>query len=212
MIFLWTAWYGLTFALAEHLSPGPWLTPVAMGTYLGLLVLWIIRTGRSGAVGLCLPRGMKVRSIPELLPLLVLPAYNLATGTLPGLPTVLLMLSISAAEEIFFRGFLLQHLLKWGKLRAVLLTALIFALFHGVNLIRGGDLLYTAVQILCAFFSGLCFSAVTVRWGSLFPSIAAHVLTNITGAGDPEVTPGLLLCMGAYGLYGIRLIRNIRSM
>lgn len=205
MIFFWIALYGLTFTLSVG---HPWLSALAMGLYLVFLILWILRTGQSHSIGICIPWSMGVRDYPELLPLLILPAYNLLTGALPDLPTALLMLSVSAVEEIFFRGFLLHFFLRWGKRRGILLTAAIFALFHGVNIFHGGAPAHIAMQILCAAMVGVCYGAVAVKWGSLLPVMCAHALTNITGAGSMAASTGLLLCIAAYGLYGIWLCRK----
>lgn len=211
MICLWVVLYGLTFTLSQTLSAGnPWLTPLAMALYTGLLILWIVRTGQRRAVGLCLPCPLGAREYLELLPLLLLPVCNLLTGVLPPLPAALLMLSVSAVEELFFRGFLLRFFLKWGRTRGVLITGICFALFHGVNLLQGGDPAYTAMQALCALTVGICYGAVTVKCGSLLPAMLVHCLTNITGIGGPALSAGLWLCIAAYGCYGIWLCRKIR--
>lgn len=73
-------------------------------------------------------------------------------------------------EELVFRGLLLQGLRRhWPTAPAVLITAMLFALFH-VN----------PWQFMGPLFLGLIFGWLTVRSGSLWPAILAHALNNAT--------------------------------
>ena len=72
------------------------------------------------------------------------------------------------AEEIFFRGFVLTGLLKrFGVRRALLLSSLLFGLFH----IDPGAIVPT-------FALGLVLGWVYLKTGSIWPSIFAHALHN----------------------------------
>ena len=72
------------------------------------------------------------------------------------------------AEEIFFRGFVLSGLLKrFGVRRALLLSSLVFGLFH----IDPGAIVPT-------FALGLVLGWVYLKTGSIWPSIFAHALHN----------------------------------
>jgi len=72
------------------------------------------------------------------------------------------------AEEIFFRGFVLTGLLKrFGGLRALLLSSLLFGLFH----IDPGAILLT-------FILGVVLGWVYLKTGSIWPAIFAHALHN----------------------------------
>lgn len=70
-------------------------------------------------------------------------------------------------EEIMFRGVVLQSLRRYGDGFAVLVSAILFGLYHG-NLI----------QIVFAFLSGLALGFVAVRTNSLLPSMLIHCLNN----------------------------------
>lgn len=79
------------------------------------------------------------------------------------------------AEELVFRGAVLNSLLGWKKTEgkpwlAVLLSAVLFSLYH-VN----------PAQIPNAFILGLFFGWLCYRTGSLMPGIALHVLNNSLG-------------------------------
>jgi membrane protease YdiL (CAAX protease family) len=73
-------------------------------------------------------------------------------------------------EELLFRGVMLRGLLRrWPGPHAVLLTALIFALFHA-----------NPWQFVAPLVLGLFFGWLTLRSGSLWPAIFAHALNNAT--------------------------------
>ena len=119
------------------------------------------------------------------------------------------MLAVCAAEELFFRGLLLRFLIRYGAIPAVLLSSLVFALFHLVNL-TAGTALYTWVQVLCAFAAGVCFAAAAALSGSLLPGFAAHLLSNITAAPAPaDPAPLLWLCIVLYCCYGAVLCKQL---
>ena len=206
MTFLWIAAYGLIYTLAACLSRdgSPWIVPLAMCGYSAALILWVFRAGQARRLGLCAPRYPL-----RFLPLLMLPVCNCLTAKAfsLSLPTFLLMLAVCAAEELFFRGFLLRLLMRYGAIPAVLLSSIVFALFHLVNL-TAGSVLYTWAQVLCALTAGICFAAAAVLSGSLLPGFAAHFLSNITAAPS-EPAPLLWLCIVLYGCYGAVLCKQL---
>jgi membrane protease YdiL (CAAX protease family) len=106
------------------------------------------------------------------------------------------------AEELLVRGvFLSAFLARYGARRAVVLSALVFAIAHA-----------NPWQAVPAFLAGLLFGWWTLRAGSLVPALVAHVAGNaaiyavtvapggLFGAGagweSPERLPPLLLLAG----------------
>ena len=71
------------------------------------------------------------------------------------------------SEELLFRGFLLRMLKPWGKQTAILVSALIFGLFHG-----------NIIQIPFAFLVGLVLGYVTVEY-SIPWAIVLHIFNNL---------------------------------
>lgn len=82
----------------------------------------------------------------------------------------------AAAEEVFFRGYLLQLLgsTRWGAWAGVVGSALVFALLHGGQ---------NPALFLHRFAFGLVAGALVVVTGGLEAGIAAHVVNNLAAYG-----------------------------
>ncbi len=95
-------------------------------------------------------------------------------------------------EEMFFRGLLLQNLLKKGIMKAVVISSIMFGLIHLVNGIVG-------FQVISAALFGIYLSAIYLRTKNIWPIIAIHALwdtamfwiadlgTGLQGANFPEI-------------------------
>ncbi len=84
-------------------------------------------------------------------------------------------------EEFIFRKQLIDRMHYYGEKRAVVLSALMFGLFHG-NLSQG----------FYAFFLGLVFGYVYLRTGKLRHSIILHMVINFMGSVlAPELVKNL---------------------
>lgn len=86
-------------------------------------------------------------------------------------------------EEILFRGVVLYALVSvWGTtrkgvLKAAAISALLFGVIHAVNAISG-DPSEVPGQIAIALFEGIWWAAIVLRWGSVWPTVFIHVVTN----------------------------------
>ena len=122
------------------------------------------------------------------------PAFNVQPGYWGFLTVILLTSPLqAAAEEIFFRGYLLQAL---GSLVArpwfgVLVSSVVFALLHGT-------------QNMPLFIDRLAFgllAAVLVwRTGGIEAGIAAHVVNNVFAYGIAGVTTGIATLKAVQGI------------
>lgn len=91
-----------------------------------------------------------------------------------SLPTLLVLVTIQPiAEEIFFRGFLLEKISSmttpWV---GIISSAVLFGIAH-----LSYGMLYTAVM---ATMLGLLFGIAVARTKNLYSSIIAHILVNVT--------------------------------
>lgn len=221
-VFVWVMLYGgmhiISKLISQTLHIAQWGTAFAMLLYVCLFMAWIYMTGRSREISLCIRKCSKGLEYLYMLPLFVLPLFNviIGEGVRITFPTAIYMISISIVEELFFRGFLLHYLLKRSKICGIVVSSTLFAGFHLINLFQYKDSVYILCQVLCAFVVGICYSAIVVRYNSLLPCFIAHSLTNITGLSVMvannfyEIIYGLFICIAVYVGYGVFICREIR--
>lgn len=70
-------------------------------------------------------------------------------------------------EELLLRGLVQGEYEKYGSTIGILLTALIFALFHT-----------NPVQIPALFVAGVCYGVLTAIFKSVWPAVIAHAINN----------------------------------
>nr|SBP00833.1 CDS_ID OB3317 [Nonomuraea gerenzanensis] len=96
--------------------------------------------------------------------------YDAAGGGV--LPLILTMLFLAVltpiGEEFLFRGVLANALLRYGPVVGVLGSSVVFALFHGVNIV-----------LPSALVVGLAAAEVMRRSGSIWPAVAVHSVNNL---------------------------------
>lgn len=165
-----------------------WATLLAQlsGTYLTLLVCR--RLGRKGWSDF-FPNGPVPGPVWPLIPLATTGLILVCNGmdawvahALPpptwferlfqdmGWPAVVVGAPLS--EEPLFRGLILGgFLLRYGPRKAILYSALLFALIH-----------MNPWQFPIGFLSGLFLGWLTMRTGSLWPAIFAHFLNNLSAS------------------------------
>lgn len=86
------------------------------------------------------------------------------------LPAILVIAVLPAIfEETLFRGILSRNMYAsgWGLVPAIFISGALFSLYHG-----------NPEQTVYQFISGVCLSFVAVKSGSVFPTMAAHLLNN----------------------------------
>src|SRR5260370_9528420 len=108
--------------------------------------------------------------------LLLMPLQGMTHGPLVLLSAfAYFLLFNAAAEEVLFRGLLLQGILALGAgvLAAATAASIVFALFH-----FGSGLLFLPVFAA----DGLSLCALRLRTNSLYPPGAAHAALNFTTA------------------------------
>lgn len=129
---------------------------------------------------------------------------DIVTGTNIWTTSVFTVLLAPVFEELLFRKFLCDRVARFGYKRAILLSGLMFGLFHG-NL----------NQFFYAFFIGCFFAFIYVHTGKITYTIGLHMMVNFIGSVvgglylqnyDPEhLTPAMLVFTVLYVflVYGI---------
>ena len=149
-------------------------------------------------VGL-LVQGLVHAFVPD--PLAIWQVADTGDGELMWLQTILLAFAAPVMEEFVFRRCVINHLKPYGEKAALVISALLFALFHGsVN------------QVFYAFGLGLVFGYIYLKTGRVRYSMILHVIINAT---TMIILPALItLASGAANetaLYKMPLSEAIRN-
>jgi membrane protease YdiL (CAAX protease family) len=159
--------------LAEDRS---WISLRARFSTVRTGVLWACAAG-AGALILVLLVGVKILTwfgieLPEL------PSSDYSAGGLRWLPAAFVIVGIiaPAAEELMFRGLVLDWLRqKMPAWPAIFMSALVFALVHGIALHSG---LSGWLQFGYRTAGGILMAYLAVRYQSLRPSFVLHATNN----------------------------------
>lgn len=84
------------------------------------------------------------------------------------LATVFLGIVTPLGEEFLFRGAVANALLRYGRIIAVVGSAIIFAVMHGINFV-----------FPAALIAGLVTAEIFRRSGSIWPAVVVHVVFNL---------------------------------
>jgi membrane protease YdiL (CAAX protease family) len=88
---------------------------------------------------------------------------------------------VGYSEELMTRGLLLVGMrAEWVEKRVFLVTTLLFALMHGLNLLSGQDLGTTIKQILSVIPMAILFYVVRRVTGTLVWSMVVHTLVDFS--------------------------------
>lgn len=122
---------------------------------------------------------------------------------------VLHCLSAALGEELAFRLFLpwlLSEKCHFRSMSTLIISSLIFGLFHTINIISGIGPFYTAIQVLYASCIGFGLCAFVCETGTLLPCVILHTLLNIFSANAVSAS-SITVCITAgvlfvgYGIY-----------
>lgn len=105
------------------------------------------------------------------------PLADITAEISPLTAFVLMVVCAPIAEEILFRKLLVDRTVKYGEKTAVILSGLMFGLFHG-NL----------NQFVYAVLLGMFFGFIYVKTGKLIYTITLHAVINFMGS-----IPGILM-------------------
>jgi membrane protease YdiL (CAAX protease family) len=160
---IWAQFHRATRALfGERFRPG--------ARALGVAVLgWLTVFGLQILIGTAVVALLGPEAAPE--------AGGLPPEAAEGPPWSLVLAAVvvaPVAEELYFRGFLLQGLWRsFGPRWAIAISAVVFGLFH-----YGGARLQTILPMVSATAIGLVFGYLFVRTRNLAVTILAHALVN----------------------------------
>lgn len=93
-------------------------------------------------------------------------------------------LAVGFAEEFLFRGIIQSLLLKKyahkknGIVMSVFFAALIFGLFHLLNLFKNGNVTAVIIQVVYATIIGFFFGVLVLKTNKIIPLAITHALIN----------------------------------
>ena len=164
------------------------VTGILLALLSGVLLVYLDRGELSGFYGLTRPRPGTMALALYLVPLIAIAFFQYAKGLSPELDVrsfmyaSLFVAGVAFIEELLFRGFLFQALLKRGNLtRAILISGVTFGLGHVVNLARGYSLADQVVQVVAAVAIGIALAYCVALTGSIVPGVVFHALFNLSG-------------------------------
>jgi membrane protease YdiL (CAAX protease family) len=107
---------------------------------------------------------------------------NQELGFTGFLLAILLMMCVGFIEELVFRGFLYQGILKKrGMTGAVLISGVSFAIGHIVNLLRGYTTAEQINQVVIGVFIGIVLALLVALTNNIIPCVFYHIFFNISG-------------------------------
>jgi uncharacterized protein len=122
--------------------------------------------------------------VPSFLVIAALFVALFLTGavTASGLALAVIATTILVgfSEELMFRGIVLKGALpELGMGRAILLSSVLFALLHAVNVLALLPLPNMLMQLVLTFIFGLVIACAALRVNSLVPVIVFHTLWDM---------------------------------
>jgi membrane protease YdiL (CAAX protease family) len=109
----------------------------------------------------------------EIIPIII-GNYNNETTIFQCFILIFFTIAVGINEEIYFRGIVLKILNKKGIKKAIIISSIIFGIFHIVNLLNGRDALYVVLQIFFAFLVGFVLSEIVLITKSIIIVIIWH--------------------------------------
>jgi len=106
--------------------------------------------------------------------------FDLSIG-ITTLSVFLTMLFVGLMEELIFRGCIYKICAeKWGALKAVIFSSVLFGCIHIINILQD-DMVMVVLQIIYATCIGVIYAMVMYKEQGIILCILAHAIINIAG-------------------------------
>lgn len=126
------------------------------------------------------------------------------------LQLIVMTLMIGVFEEGLFRGVLYHGAsTKFGPIKVVVITGVLFGSMHFVNFITGQAFQETVVQVIHAAIGGLMYGMLRLIIGAIWPVILLHAFWDLTvatigstfaGLAPPDATESAAAPTGGYDI------------
>jgi hypothetical protein len=187
-IFAYIVLVNIGDALSERIGVANSATSAILIAFSVILLLFVIKNRWTSLYGLRWPNKVDFRKTWFYIPLVIIAVLQYSKGFKSGLNfrdiaiIIALMIGVGFIEELLFRGFLYQGILKKGKLtNAIVISGITFGFGHIVNLLRGYSLADQGLQIVVAIALGITLALLVSVTESILPGALFHTLLNISG-------------------------------
>lgn len=140
------------------------------------------------------PNSDSFKQLYFFVPLIIIALTNFScgidvdNGTGMIFANLFLTLGIGLCEEIYFRGIICNLWLKKGEGTAIMVSSILFAVCHLMNIAGGAGIVKTILQIYFAFVYGIVFALIFIICHSIWPCIIFHTFHDfcsfISAEGD----------------------------
>ncbi len=175
--------------ISEKIGVANAATSVILIAFSFVLLVYVKKQDWSRFYGLRWPNKAEFQKTGFYIPLGIIAVLQYAKGlnsTLNFLDIaniIVLMVGVGFIEELLFRGFLFQGILKTGKLtNAIIISGITFGIGHIVNVMRGYSLADQGLQIVIAIVLGITLALLVSLTDSILPGVIFHTLLNISGS------------------------------
>ena len=225
-IFAYIVLVNIGDALSERIGVSNSVTSVILIAFSVILLLLVIKNRWTSLYGLRWPNKADLRKTWFYIPLAIIAVLQYSKGFKSGLNfrdiaiIIALMIGVGFIEELLFRGFLYQGILKKGKLtNAIIISGITFGLGHIVNLLRGYSLADQGLQIVIAIALGITLALLVSVTESILPGVLFHTLLNISGNVTNNnltiefyiVIISIVLCV-VYSLYLMKWVKRHKEL
>lgn len=167
---------------------------VLWGLVVLTIALFCIKRKRLSVLGFRRINYIFIKELYYFIPLIVIAlipffcGIHVDSGTGMIFANLFLTLGIGFCEEIYFRGILCNLWLKRGEKTAVMVSSILFAVCHLMNLAGGANIIETILQICFAFVYGVVFALIFIACHSVWPCILLHTLHDFCSFMSAEGT------------------------
>lgn len=160
---------------------------VVRGVIIWVLVLitvvfCLIKYRRLDLLGFTMPNNGSFKQLYFFIPpiIVALASFSYGIDADKGIGVILanlfLTLGIGSCEELYFRGMICNLWMEKGERTAILISSILFAVCHLMNIVGGAGMIETMLQICFAFVYGIVFAHIFVVCHSIWPCIILHTL------------------------------------
>lgn len=128
---------------------------------------------------------------------------------------ILTMICVGFIEELLFRGFLYQGILKKsGTIKAVIISGTTFGIGHVVNLLRGYSMADQVNQVIVGILIGIVLALLVAFTNNIIPCVLYHIFFNISGTitnSNLEMETYMVIITGIICiLYSVYLMKSYK--